>query len=380
MGSFRWRCRERTRAGRTQNRDHPSHLGARRSTVPGGCEQPANSRGNRSPVRRVLYVVSRRATASRRADAQPLSTRRWTGPLEADFALPTRSEPFSAPGWLYELKYDGFRLSAAKDGMDVTLQYRSGRNVTSMFPELAAAIAALPVQRALLDGELVAFGPDGRPDFEHLRQRALSRRGSATSTNIRACLFDVLALDHEDLRPLPLLNRKQALRELLSKAGHLLVYVEHVDERGEELLVGARELRLEGIVAKRADSPYPAGRTGSWRKIKVEETDDFIVVGIAAPSEGTFWRPSLIVAVNAGAELRYIGRVAVGQIELDALQTVIPKLQRPSSPCRGAGRAEVWFEPALVCEVRFLASSQRGLRHPVFVRFRPDKRREECCG
>lgn len=145
-------------------------------------------------------------------------------------------------------------------------------------------------------------------------------------------------------------------------------------------LAGARELRLEGIVAKRADSPYPAGRTSSWRKIKIEETNEFIVLGIAAPSESTFWRPSLILAVNAGSGLRYVARVAVSQTELDALQPVIPRLRRRSSPCRGAGRAEVWFEPALVVEVRFLASTQQGLRHPVFVRFRPDKRWEECCG
>lgn len=125
-----------------------------------------------------------------------------------------------------------------------------------------------------------------RSRFELLRRRALSHR---------------LALEDDDLRSLPLVSREPGSAGTALESCHLLVYVEHVEERGEELLAGARELRLEGIVAKRADSPYPAGRTGSWRKIKVEETDDLIVVGIAAPSEGTFWRPALILAANAGA-------------------------------------------------------------------------------
>ena len=295
--------------------------------------------------------------------------------------LATRSEPFSAPRWVFELKYDGFRLQAAKDGSRVTLRYRSGRNATSVFPEIAEAVARLPADRAILDGELVAFGPDGRSDFELLRARALSagKRDSA-ATDVRACIFDLIGLDDADLRPLPLVERKGLLRDLLSGADHHLVFVDHVEERGEELLAGARQLRLEGVVAKRVDSSYLPGRSGAWRKFKVEETQDFVVIGIAAPSEGTFWRPGLVLARADGDGVRYVGRVAVGQPELASLEAVLPQLRRETSPCARAGRAKVWLDPAVVCEVRFLASSQRGLRHSVFVRFRPDKSWRDCTG
>ena len=178
-----------------------------------------------------------------------------------------------------------------------------------------------------------------------------------------------------------MVERKRLLRELLRGSDDDLLYVDHVEERGEQLVAGARKLRLEGVVGKKADSAYVAGRSGFWRKIKAEDTADFVVIGIAAPSEGTFWRPTLVLGSSTDAAgLRYVGRVGVGAAELAMMGPVLSQLRRPSSPCRDAGRAEAWLEPVIVCEVRFLASSQRGLRHPVFVRFRPDKPWRECPG
>ncbi len=299
-------------------------------------------------------------TARSQAAAGPSRLPRWTGALTADLALATRAEPFSAPGWIFELKYDGFRLLAAKDGDSATLRYRSGRNATPVFPEVVAALAALPARRALLDGELVVFGNDGRSDFELLRARALGGGGAgAARMDVRACLFDLLALDDQDLRQLPVVERKRLLRELLAEAGDRLVFVEHVEERGEELLAGASELRLEGIVAKRADSAYVAGHSGLWRKFKVEETADFVVIGIAAPSEGTFWKPALVLGSADRVGVRYIGRVAIGEAELDGLGrrrsaaparlTALPRsrasrdVARPGDRLRGAVPR---FEPA----------------------------------
>lgn len=319
-------------------------------------------------------AVSQRRTAKNHADAHAAIARRprWKGPLVADLALAVRSEPFSAPGWIYELKYDGFRLLAAKDGGEVVLRYRSGRVATAVFPDLTTAVRRLPAHRALLDGELVAFGEDGRPSFDLLRARALSVRGH--DADVRFCVFDLLMLDDADLRQLAVVDRKTALRKLLAGADHRLVYVDHTSD-GEQLLTGARALRLEGIVAKRAESPYTAGRSECWKKIKIEDTADFLVVGIAGPSRTTFDRPSLVLASDDAGSLRYVGRVAVGRDHLAALNTVIPRLRRPSSPLTGAGRADVWLEPAVVVEVRFLASGGRGLRHAALVRFRPDKMR-----
>jgi bifunctional non-homologous end joining protein LigD len=302
---------------------------------------------------------------------------RWRGPLDAEFAVAKRCEPFSGPGWLFELKYDGFRLLAAKDGREVTLRYRSGRDATAVFPELVAAVATLPARRLLLDGELVVFGSDGRSDFERLRSRAMAADRRAAAGTASACLFDVLAIDEHDVRRLPLIERKGLLRELLVDQDRLL-YVDHVEGRGEELLAGARRLRLEGVMAKRADSRYRGGTASGWRKLKLEETSDFVVIGLARPSERTFGLASLLLATVVDEQLAYAGRAAIGAAESEAVAELVPTLARRTPPCSVRVPRATWLEPALVCEVRFLASSGPGLRHPTFLRFRPDKPWSEC--
>jgi bifunctional non-homologous end joining protein LigD len=320
--------------------------------------------------------VAHTATSRRRELVRELPV--WRGPLDADLALAARADAFSARGWVFELKYDGFRLLAAKDGSVVRLRYRSQKDVTSVFPEVADAIRALPGRRALLDGELVAFGADGRPDFELLRARAFARdRTNATLPRTIGCMFDLLALDDHDLRPLPLLERKARLRRVLGHE-HGLVYVDDVEGCGERLLAGARELSLEGVVAKRADSSYLPGYSAGWLKFKIEETADFVIVGIAEPSRATFWKAGLILAAVVQEGLRYVGRVGIGAAQVAVLEDVLPHIRRESPACRGGGPAAIWLEPFLVAEVRFLASSRRGLRHATFVRFRPDKPWSDC--
>jgi len=331
-------------------------------------------------VQRVRGVVRRRAPShhSERRGQAIADLPRWKGPLAADLALASRADAFSSLGWVFELKYDGWRVLAAKDRKEVKLRLRSGRDATARFPEVVEATAALPVESAHLDGELVVFGPDGRSDFDALRARAFAHgRIGRSRAAVTACLFDVLALSGRDLRQLPLVERKRILGDLLGRQERLL-YVDHVEGRGEQLLAGARKLGLEGVVAKKADSPYLPGRTGAWRKFKNEETTDFVVIGIAEPSRATFMRPGLVLAVTDAERLRYVGRVAVGRAELAAMDTVLPQLRREGPPCPRAGSAAAWVEPALACEVRYLASSRRGLRHAVFVRFRPDKPWRDC--
>lgn len=294
----------------------------------------------------------------------------WRGPLVADVALASRAAPFSAPDWIFELKHDGYRLLAAKVGDAVELRYRNGRVVTSTYPELEEAVGSLPHRVVLLDGELVAHEAGGRPNLDLLRARSVARGARGTSPGrVAFCVFDLLALDGHDTRDLPLLARKTLLRAVVG-SGDRLRYVDHVTEQGEQLYERARELRIEGVVAKKADSAYRAGRTGTWRKMKVEETLDLRVIGVAAPAEATSWHPGLVLARADAGGLRYAGRVAVGPRELRALE--LPGLRRATSPCAGSGTAEVWLEPTLTCEVRS-RPSDRGLDHPVFLRFRPDK-------
>ena len=129
---------------------------------------------------------------------------------------------------------------------------------------------------------------------------------------------------------------------------------------------------------KRADSRYLPGYSAGWLKFKIEETMDFVIVGIAEPSKGTFWKAGLVLATAGGGALRYVGRVGIGAAQLAVLEHVLPQICRESPACPGAGHAAVWLEPSLVAEVRVLASSRRGLRHATFVRFRPDKSWRDC--
>jgi len=326
----------------------------------------------------------------------------------------TADGPFSRPGWLFELKYDGYRLLAAAGaaaagvetkqaargagGRLAALAYRSGRDATAAFPEIARALAALPYASLLLDGEVVVLDDQARPVFARLQQRAmLGRRPDVERAAVEHPatyqVFDLLAFDGFDLRPLPLSRRKELLRSVLPAAGPLR-YTDHLEERGEELYAAARGMGLEGLVAKRADAPYRAGRSADWLKVRAGASGDFVVVGFTAPKGGRATGKAhgfgaLHLAWMDGARLVYAGRVGSGftarqqreiLAQLDDLRRPEPPLSpRPGEPPVAAGDEHTWVEPRLVVEVRFTEVTTAGhLRHPVFARLRPDKPPGEC--
>jgi bifunctional non-homologous end joining protein LigD len=306
---------------------------------------------------------------------------------EVEVMKPQESSPFSAAGWIFELKYDGFRALAARDEDGPRLVYRSGRDATALFPELARALAALPASRLLLDGEIAVLEPDGRPSFGRLQQRGqLTRRPDIVRAAIAHptvfVAFDLLAWEEFDLRRLPLVQRKEVLARLLPPvATGTLRYADHIAERGLELYQQVTRLGLEGVVAKRADSPYRQGRSADWRKIRVDRTGDFVIVGWAVEA-GSIRK--LHLAVSEGGRMVYAGRVGTGfdHRELSEIRDRLRNALRPTPPFAGPappGRGHVWVEPELVCEVRFKEWTHTGgLRHPVFIRLRTDKRPEEC--
>jgi bifunctional non-homologous end joining protein LigD len=167
------------------------------------------------------------------------------------------------PGWIHELKHDGWRILARKDGSSLRLWSRNGRNWTSAFPTIVAALAALPVHSCVLDGEAVAHNQEGWPDFHSLHSKA-GREGAEMVT------FDLLMVNGEDIRPWPLIERRGWLSELIDGAPAGLHFSEHL-ENGKALLKHACALNLEGIVSKRKDTPYRSGRFDGWRKIKCPE-------------------------------------------------------------------------------------------------------------
>jgi bifunctional non-homologous end joining protein LigD len=311
-------------------------------------------------------------------------------------------QAFSRPGWLFELKYDGYRLLAGKRtaavtggsggsgrrAPEVTLLYRSGLDATALYPEITRTLRALPYDGLILDGELVVLDSEARPDFHRLQQRARLRRRPdierATIENpVVLYAFDLLGFEGYDLRSLPLFERKEVLEQALPAAGPIR-FADHVETQGEPLFDQARAVGLEGIVAKKADSTYRGGRGGQWLKIRAEKSGDFVVVGWTRPKIGRPGFGALHLAQYGGSELRYFGRVGSGFSEatLNGIHHRLAPLRRDAPAFDGpapAGDEHVWTDPQLVAEVRYTEVTDAGqLRHPVFDRLRDDKRPEEC--
>jgi bifunctional non-homologous end joining protein LigD len=269
----------------------------------------------------------------------------------------------------------------------VTLRYRSGEEATGLFPEVVKAVGMLPAD-AVLDGEVVVLGPGGRPSFQALQQRAqLARSEDVLRASVEHpatfFAFDLLALGGLDLRPLPLADRKRLLASIVPRLGAVR-FADHVEGRGEDLWREVEARGLEGIMAKRADSPYRSGtRSASWLKVPVARTVDLAVVGFTRPrgARGAFG--ALLLASREKDGWRFAGSVGSGFTERDLaeLHARLAPHARPTPPCTGpvpAGRGNTWVDPALVVEVRFREWTEEGLlRQPVFLRVREDKRPEE---
>ena len=222
----------------------------------------------------------------------------------------TGERPFTDPEWLFELKYDGYRVLAEREGGDARLRYRRGSDATSLYPDVARALRALPFGDLVLDGELVVLDEESRPSFQRLQRRAQQRRTidiQRATLELPATLyvFDLLAFEGFDVRPLPLVERKRLVRQLLPAAGPIR-FLDHIPEQGEAFYAEVSRLRLEGLIAKRADSAYHAGRSPHWLKLRAERTDDFVVVGFTEPQGGRTGFGALHLAGLEGRRARLL--------------------------------------------------------------------------
>jgi bifunctional non-homologous end joining protein LigD len=299
----------------------------------------------------------------------------------------TADRPFSKKGWLFEIKYDGFRLFAARQKGEACLRFRGGGDASTAFPELTRALARWPAD-VLVDGELVVLDHEGRPNFQALQRRfQLSRATDVARATIEhpvtLFVFDLLALGNLDLRALPLLERRRLIELLVPSIGPVRLSPVFFTE-GERLFEEVRRVGLEGIVAKRATSPYRAGRSGDWLKIRIDRTADFVIVGFTTPRGSRAGLGALHLAAFDDEELVYVGKVGSGLsgVELRALEEKLSTTGRPTPPCRGEtphGRDQHWVTPELVCEVRYHLLTEQGLlRQSAFLRLRSDKRPKEC--
>ena len=301
-------------------------------------------------------------------------------PQKAALSLATLVvRPPEGDEWAHEIKFDGYRILARVSEGDVTLLTRNGLDWTARFPTLAAELTQLEIDGALLDGEVVAYGPDGISDFGALQQ-ALSEHDDAKLTYM---VFDLLFAGGEDLRPLPFAERKARLADLLrsglSGGSRLLRVSEHVAGHGASFYAEACRLGLEGVVSKRADGSYPGRRSRTWLKCKCGHRQEFVVGGYTDPAGSRVGFGALLLGVHeAAGDLRYAGKVGSGFSDevLTRLATRLSALARASSPFDGAvkERGAHWVTPKLVAEVAFSGWTTDGrLRQPVFKGVREDK-------
>ncbi len=295
--------------------------------------------------------------------------------------------PFDSDKWLFEIKYDGVRAVAIRDGGKVQLYARSGSDITEAYPEVVLALNAMPFERFVMDGEIVAPGDDGRPSFQrlqprmHVRNAALARRLSV-SIPVRYFAFDLLAFDAFDLRPLATEVRKRILARIVKGDGPVQ-YCEHTFTHGNAFYEAVGESGLEGMVAKLRNAPYRGARTGDWLKIKCPLTRRFVIGGYTDP-EGTrsHFGALLLGLWEANGALRFVGRAGTGfsDEKLTTIYRLLEARARTGSPFRRTEDGEAllprkahFVEPNLVCEVRFGEVTDDGcIRHPAFLRMLDD--------
>ena len=301
----------------------------------------------------------------------------------------SRDEAFSRAGWIFELKIDGWRVIAAREGGAARLYSRNGHDLTPTFPEIAKALEAMPFDQLIVDGEVTCHDAAGMPSFQRLQQRALLTAprdvGKALVSNPATLYtFDVLAAQGFDLRDLPAVTRKEILQSILPATG-ALKYVEHFEKDGETLYQHVQQMGLEGVVGKRADSKYVMRRSADWIKVRADKVDDFVVVGASPPQGSRSGFGALHLAQYVEGELVYMGRAGSGFSgkQIDEIMELLEEHRRKTPPCGGpvppSKDVAIWVDPVLVAEVRFKERTDDGLlRQPVFLRFRDDKEPEEC--
>ena len=300
--------------------------------------------------------------------------------IEPELATLTK-ERFSDPGWITERKLDGERCLAFVSGDSVRLLTRNKKVITGTYPELAAGLEAQQADDFIVDGEIVAF--DGRQtSFARLQQRMqlvaplpeLVRRVPAYYY-----VFDIVYSGGADLRRQPLLERKRVLRRVLSFGGPLR-FSTHRTGKGEAHWQEACQKGWEGVIAKRADSPYRAGRTRDWLKFKCENAQEFVIGGYTDPQGSrTGFGALLLGYYDEDGRLVYAGKVGTGfdQRALRSLHAALREIERPA-PAFAAGelpRSGVhWVEPRLVAQIGFSEWTTAGqLRHPRYLGLRDDK-------
>ncbi len=278
--------------------------------------------------------------------------------------------PFHRPGWIYEEKYDGYRIVAYKEGREVTLLTRNLKDRTEDFRDVADAVRKLPAPTLALDGEVVIFDPAGISRFQLLQRRETSDAVLVS--------FDCLYARGRDLRRLPLTERRAVLEAEIRETDRLRL-ARRLGDEGFAAFEEAERRRLEGLIAKDGRSAYEADtRSLAWRKVKVRQEEEFVIGGFTAPEGARQHFGAILVGAWKAGGLQYAGKVGTGYMAktLATLMARFRPLVRATSPFVDAPRERgvTWIEPELVAQIGFTELTGDGrLRHPTFLGLRKDK-------
>jgi bifunctional non-homologous end joining protein LigD len=336
-----------------------------------------------APARRAASAPVKRSTPK----APKARSRKAAG--TRGHALPASVQPMLATlvdkvpgdeGWVYELKYDGVRLLCRCDGADVRCISRNGLDWTHKVGPVVEALAALRLQGAWVDGELITTDPNGRSDFSLLQHILEQKR----LDELQYCAFDLLYWKGEDLRHLPLARRKARLDAAFARlpSKGIIRLADQIHSDSAQLIARVCNQHLEGLIAKKIDSAYANGRSGDWLKIKCHREQEFVVGGAAfLPGRGTGTFSSLLVGVKSGKGLKYAGRVGGGftASEREEWHNRVRRLEQPRSPFdrlpdKRSGEIWHWMKPKLVIQVAFADWTQDGiLRQPRYLGMRQDR-------
>jgi bifunctional non-homologous end joining protein LigD len=335
-------------------------------------------------------AVSRRrlAAARRLKETVPVAKPPSISPM-----LATAGEAFDHADWLFELKYDGYRIMIDKKPNEIVLRSRNGHDLTARFPEIARSAERILPERYVMDGELVVLNAAGVPDFSLLQTRAklsgeLEVARAAIEMPCTYFAFDLLSVGDDkdngfDLRLVPLSKRKQQLQKLLPPQGAIR-YSEHVLKDGRSTYQAAVQLGLEGMVGKRRNSRYEAGRSQAWIKVRHAKTADFVILGTAANRNNSKDIGSLALGEYRRGVLTYVGRAGSGlnaEMRRALENTSMASVKRPEFVPADQAKKVSWVKPTLAVEVAFKEYTRDGhLRHPVIQRLRQDKSIDECIG
>lgn len=305
-----------------------------------------------------------------------------TGPVPELQLATLVDQPPEGPEWLHEQKFDGYRIVAVRERASVRLLSRRFKDWTAEFPAVAEAVAQLPVESIVLDGEVAALLPSGITSFQALQN-------ARDAADLAYFVFDLLAVDGDDLTQLPLEQRKARLEKVVKSARGkprgkpgVIRYSDHVTGSGREFFALACQRGLEGIVSKRRDQPYRPGRGPHWVKTKCLLRQELVIGGFTDPERSRVGFGALLVGYYDRGHLTYAGKVGTGysHATLVDLRAQLDALERPASPFSPepprawTGASRHWVAPDLVAEVAFSEWTNDGrLRHPSFQGLRRDK-------